>query len=283
MSAIYGLLWTRAESSSDHIVAVYQAALEMLPWDEELAWRACPADVRELVDAWAQVNRFGTAIEDFIELELTPAFLARAVDETGLDEHLILQWLREFDWSLDEDEAISFIRDWYAAGLPPAPPRGIDVHSKRGAKQLKRWVDAGFDLADGIRFPDLSLDDAITWRSAGFDARDANELLALDPDLTPDEALAFAQLGITAEARLAWVEYGFSADQARQWAAAGLRAADARLWRARDLRPGDVLPGRRLPPNLLPGTGYTSLSSLDRIPDPPGTRGRAAARRRTDE
>lgn len=289
VSVIYEIIWSVVESNPtrDEIAAVYRVATDVLTWDEQRALDTCPADTRELLDAWAAVGRTGEAASEVIELQLQPAELDDALAHTQLDEPALLSWLSSLNGELDDD-SIAFIRSWRERGLPGNPPPGAERYTDRDLDELQTWLDAGFDLYAANQLELAGLDTAIRWREAGFSEADTYELLRSDPALTPEEAHAFDNVGSARQQRREWIYYGFTAPQAAAWAAAGVTPYQARIWRACDKQPSDAQPGQHFPPQLLEGRRYIAFSQgadgemtntkWDEIPDPPGTRGRRARR-----
>jgi hypothetical protein len=289
VSAIYELVSAHAERRRDSEgAAVYRAARTVFGWDEDTAIAACPAHLRGLLDDWAAVGRIGENAGAFVESRLTPGLLDQLRRSTGLDEARALAWLDSLGTDVD-DETIAFITRWRAAGLPGDPPTGADRFLGREPQELRRWLDAGFDLYAADLLRRAGLDTALTWREAGFSEQDTYELLHDDPDLGPAEAHEF-DTGPAREQRRGWIYFGFDADQAAAWASAGVTPSRARVWRACSKTPADVRPGQRFPPELTAGRTYLAYSgpmnseygpfetAWDEIPDPPGTRGRRARR-----
>jgi hypothetical protein len=294
VSVIYDIIWSVVERNNieDEIAEVYRVASAVLTWDEHEALDACPADVRELLDAWADAGRVGEAASELIERRLAPRVLDDALERTQLDEPTLLAWASSLDTDLDDD-MINFINAWRARGLPGNPPTAASRYLERDLAELQTWLDAGFDLYAAAQLELAGLASAIRWREAGFDEADTYELLRCDPALTPEEASAFDEAGLPHERRRDWIYYGFTAAQAADWTAVGLTPYQARIWRACDKEPADVEPGQRFPPQLLKGRrfigfsrrgdGELTTSEWDEIPDPPETRGRRARRWRGDD
>jgi hypothetical protein len=289
VTAVYDLIWEHAERrTGSDVVAVYHAARTVLGWDEDTAVTACPHDLRELLQQWASAGRAGEAAGPLVERRINPDQLNRFVQGSGLDEASALAWLDSLGCEPD-DEAIAFITAWRAAGLPGDPPPHAGEYRGRDVIELRRWLDAGFDLYAAGRLHLAGLDTALRWRRAGFTAQDTYELLRDDPDLQPEEAHAFDAGPLSAQRR-GWIYFGFDAHQAAAWAAAGLTPSQARIWRACHKTPADVRDGHRFPPELTAGKTYFAYSSptqteygpletvWDELPDPPGTRGRRARR-----
>jgi hypothetical protein len=290
VSVIYEIVWSvveRSDTHDDEIAQVYRVATDILTWDEDRALEACPAETRELLDAWADAGRVGESAADLIEQRLHPADLNDALSQTQLDEPTLLAWIASLDADLDDD-MIGFINAWRQNGLPGNPPLGASRYLDRNPAELRSWLEAGFDLYAASQLEPAGLATAIRWRDAGFAEADTYELLRSDPALTPEEARAFDNAGPARERRREWIYYGFTATQAADWAAADLTPAQARLWRACGKTAHDVQPGQRFPRQLLEGRRYIgfgqhpdseiSNSEWDDIPDPIGTRGRRARR-----
>jgi hypothetical protein len=162
------------------------------------------------------------------------------------------------------------------------------------ARDLLSWsggqAAAGEWLADGFSFEEVgvwlgvSLQSAQVWRDFGFASEQARALVAADATLRPAEAVAFAEVGIAADARPLWVEAGFSAAQARDWTEVDVFPQEARLWRAMGLSVDDArwhraAGGGALPDDVQVGWTAYGPGRADRnygVVDPPGTRGRLA-------
>ena len=286
VSVIYEIIWSFVERSAtqDEIQEVYRVATDLLTWDEQRALDACPAETRELLDAWAGAGRIGEAGSTLIEQQVRPADLDDALARTRLDEPALLAWLSSLDSELDDD-TIAFISAWRARGLPGNPPPGAERYRERDVDELATWLDAGFDLYAADRLEHAGVATAIRWRAAGFDESDTYELLRSDPALTPEEARAFDDAGAALEQRREWIYYGFTAAQAAAWAATGLTPSQARIWRASGKQARDVQPGQRFPPGLIEGHHHagSSNSLWGQLPDAPGTRGRYARRANGDD
>ena len=286
--AIYELLWTTVpERTRDEIVAMYLAALDVLRWPADRALRTCPGEVRGLIEQWAAAGRAGEDAGPFVGRRLAPDDIARLTSGTGTDEETALAWLDSL-CADGIDQAVDFVVAWHAAELPGEPPSDAYRYLNRDPAELRRWLDAGFDLNAAAKLKLAGLDRSIEWRAAGFSDAETYELLRSDPALTPGEAYAFTAVGIADPDRREWIYYGFTAEQAASWAAAGLTPEEARLWRATDHQPTEVGTGRRLPSELTAGRTHIFVSShgdgrmhypmWDDLPDPPGTRGRRARR-----
>lgn len=289
VTAIYELIWKHTEQSRDsEIAAVYRAARSVFDWDEDTALAACPVELRGLLEEWAAADRIGEAASPFVERRITPGQLNRFMHGTGLDESRALAWLDSLGTAPDED-TIAFIAAWRAANLPGDPPIAASGYRDRDPGELRRWLDAGFDLHAAHKLELAGLDTALRWRQAGFSPQDTYELLRDDPDLTPEEARTF-DTGPVSEQRRGWIYFGFNAEQAAAWAAAGVTPSQARIWRAVRKAPADVQHGQRFPSELTAGKKYIAYSrpmdsvygpietTWDELPDPPGTRGRRARR-----
>jgi hypothetical protein len=294
VAMIYDIIWSVVERTAgrDEIAQVYRVAKDVLTRDEERALNACPAETRELVEAWAQAGRVGETAATVIEQRVKPADLADALSRTRLDEQTLLDWLASLETDLNDD-AIKFINTWRSTGLPGDPPSGAVRFSERDPAELQAWLDADFDLYAAAQLELAGLDTAIRWRDAGFDEADTYELLRSDPALNPEEARAFDSAGPARDLRREWIYYGFNATRAEDWAATGLTPTEARLWRACDKQPADVQPDQRIPPQLTQrrrhigisrsAGGEISYPEWDDLDDPPGTRGRRALRRAADD
>jgi len=120
-------------------------------------------------------------------------------------------------------------------------------------------------------------------RDSGFTSEQARALVAVDPTVTPEEVVAFDEVGIAADARIGWVEAGFSAAHARAWTDVDVFPQEARVWRAMGLSVDDArrhrAGGGALPDDAQVGSFGYSGGRADRnhgVTDPPGTRGRLA-------
>lgn len=289
VAVIYALIWEHTEHRrGSEVVAVYRAARTVFGWDEDTALAACPDKVRGLVQQWAAAGRVGEAAGPVLERRIAPDRLDSLLRATGLDEERALAWLDSLGGEAD-DETIAFIAAWRTAGMPGDPPASAGEYRGRDLGELRRWLDAGFDLYAAGKLEFAGLDTALRWRQAGFGAQDTYELLRDDPDLTPEQAHAFDS-GPVREQRRGWIYFGFDADHAAAWAAAGLTPSRARIWRACGKTPADVSHGQRFPPELTAGKTYIAYSRpidseygpfetcWEELPDPPGTRGRRARR-----
>lgn len=298
VEVVYSIVWSVVDPANpeDQIGEFYRAATEVLTWDEERALRECPPDIRALLDAWAANGRTGEEASAVVEFRLTPTTLSDAQNRTGLDEATLLAWLSALHGMYD-DATLEAIRRWNELGLPGNPPPEPRRFMQRNLEELNAFVDAGFDLYAADRLEYAGLEKAIAWREAGFDEADTYELLRSDPELTVQEARAFDDVDLDGDRRRPrrqeWIYYGFPAAEAAAWSAAGLTPYQARIWRAHAWQPSDVRPGQWLPPQLMGEHGYGGAfvrfgdgertnSAWDEIPDPPGTRGRNARRRRGD-
>ena len=244
--AVYDLVWKHTERRGDsEAAAVYRAARAVLAWDEDTAVAACSSELRDLLDDWAVAGRIGEAAGAFVELRMSPRRLDEFMRRAGLDETRVLGWLHSLGTDPD-DETIAFFTAWRDADLSGDPPTGLYRFRDRDPGELRRWLEADFDLyaADKLRL--AGLDTALTWRDAGFSEQDTYELLRDDPDLTPAEARAFDTSPVRGQRR-GWIYFGFDADEAGEWAGAGVTPSQARVWRAAHKTPADVLPGQRFP------------------------------------
>lgn len=195
VSVIYEIIWAVVELSDTHdeIAQVYRVATDVLTWDEDRALEACPAETRELLDAWADAGRVGESAADLIEQRLCPADLNDALSRTQLDEQTLLAWIASLESDLDDD-TIGFINAWRASGLPGNPPPGANRYLERDPAELRSWLESGFDLYAASKLKLAGLATAIRWRDAGFAEADTYELLRSDPALTPEEAEAAQQI-----------------------------------------------------------------------------------------
>lgn len=288
VQVIYEIIWSVVErcDTRDEIAQMYRVATDVLTWGEDRALEACPADTRDLLDAWADAGRLGESAADLIEQRLYPVDVNDALSRTQLDEPSLLAWIAALGTDLGDD-TIRFINTWRASALPGNPPPGASRYLERDPSELRTWLESGFDLHAASQLEVGGLATAIRWRDAGFTEADTYGLLRSDPALTPEEARAF-DAGPARERRSEWIYYGFTGAQAAAWAGTGLTPAQARLWRACGKTADDVEPGQRFPPHLIEGPrhmgwsqspdGEMSNSEWDEIPDPAWTRGRRARR-----
>ena len=158
----------------------------------------------------------------------------------------------------------------------------------RTPADLAPWLAAGLSVEDVAVWQAEDLERARTWHEAGFDAREARDLVRADATLTPAEARAFdaaAKLTQSApSARVRWVAAGFPPDEARAWTDIDIVASEARVWRALDRPIDEARKQRAAGGDVLPAgveLGWGAMGSdrddvSDGVTDPPGTRGAAA-------
>jgi hypothetical protein len=73
VTVVQEIVWSIVERTpgEDEIAKVYHAACDVLTWPESGALAACPSEIRELLDAWAQSGRTGEAAAAVIEAACT--------------------------------------------------------------------------------------------------------------------------------------------------------------------------------------------------------------------
>lgn len=277
-------------------VALYRGLTELLSWSETALWdwwehRGGPDPERaRCARAWAARGRNGEDSAALVLARLSPTDLdtltaPREQDGAELTEAQAVAWTRAAG-------PVERIVVWRRLGLPADPPplrpgrlRELDP------ADVADWFADGFALADVDRLHSLGLTRAQTWRAAGFTADDVNALLGADPTLTPDEAAAFAAVGLPAAERQAWVAAGFDAVDARAYTDLEVYPGEARVWRAHGLGPDHARAQRRDGGGPLPdqagelgwfayGTTGDRAQRSYQVADPPGTRGRLAHEQR---
>jgi len=246
MVAVLDAMWSITEDGPDVVADTYRAALDVQTWDAARVRSACSPEVRGVLDAWGARGRSGEAVARFVEWRLAPDAVDRLTAATGVDEPTALAWLTSLETD-DLDAAAATITAWRAAGLPGDPPPAAHRWAGRDTVELRRWLEAGFDLYAASQLQRAGLETAIAWRAAGFDEVDTYELLRSDPDLTPAEARAFDGVAERRE----WIHWGFTAEQARDWAAAGRTVRAARAARRDSRRGARLRHDRRQPPRSL--------------------------------
>jgi hypothetical protein len=273
-----------------------EAAREVLGWDEERIWDWWPGEWGVVARAWRDQGRTGEDAAPLIIAKLSPELLD-AFRENGFKDGEALDWMLAL--SATGPLALEWAERWRDLGYGPS-----DVMAglmDREPEEASRWLDAGFSLNDLRAFKGAPLEVARQWRDAGVSGPEARELLWLDNNLTPAEAGAFTQAGITPEDRRDWVRYGFDAAAARAWTDLGVYPTEARVWRAKGFDPEAAAPvltglspgADRLPPGdfnwsyrgALPPGSLPDFTDPDvrrtvyyTVEDPPGTRGIEAQR-----
>lgn len=277
-------------------VALYRGLTELLSWTETTLWdwwehREGPdPDGARCARAWAARGRDGEDSAALVLAHLSPTDLDTLTatceqDGAGLSEDQVVAWTRDAG-------PVERIVAWRRLGLPADPPplrpgrlRELDP------AEIADWFADEFTLDDVDKLHSLGLTHARTWRAAGFIADDVKALLNADPTLTPDEATAFAAVGLPAAARQTWVAAGFDAADARAYTDFEVYPGEARVWRAHGLGPDDARAQHRDGGGPLPDEagelGWFAYSTTgDRaqrsyqVDDPPGTRGRLAHEQR---
>ena len=268
---------------------VIQAARELLGWSEEQVWSWWVGPQADAARAWRSLGRVGQDVALLVVAGLGPAQTARLTGPVGdgggtLSERQAVAWSEKVG-GLDVDSRVDAIIGWRVLGLPADPPE--DEHQvlyETTPAAAGDWLSDGFSFEDVGVWLGESLQAAQVWRDVGFTSGQARALVAADPTVTPEEVVAFDDVGITADARLGWVEAGFSAAQARAWAEVDVFPQEARVWRAMDLSVDDARRHRAAGGGALPDhvqVGWTAYGPdrADRsygVTDPPGTRRRLA-------
>ena len=295
---ISGLLWlVRQVRDDDQLgwdsVALMRAAQRVLAGTEEEAWARWRGPRAKAAKAWREQRRDGPDIDRWIDLGLGPAevkALTAPVAEggAGLTAETIPRWCEAVCFGDPCEDVVERARAWRRAGLSADAPVGrlASVMVDHQPDEVGRWMAEGFTVVDIADWDARDLPRAMGWRAAGFDAREARELLLADPTLTPDEARSFDEAGIEPARRVRWVAAGFSATAAREWTDLDVVASEARVWRSLGLGPHEAraqhAAGARghLPVGFE--SGWAAFGS-DRddvsfgVADPPGTRGSVAA------
>jgi hypothetical protein len=183
------------------------------------------------------------------------------------------------------ESKVDVIIGWRNLGLPADPPE--DEHLvlyETTPAAAGDWLMDGFSFEDVGVWLGQSLQSAQLWRDSGFTAEQARALVSADPTVTPEEMVAFDEVGIAADARLGWVGAGFSAAHARAWTEVDVFPQEARVCREMGLSVDDArrhlsAGGGALPDDAQVGSfGYSGGRAARnyRVVDPPGTRGRPA-------
>jgi hypothetical protein len=289
VGVVLGLVarWCAECGRRDDCAGFTVAARELLSWPEERVWEWWSGPDADAARAWRLRGVIGEAASPLVRAGLGPAELAELTGgEAGLTEARAVAWCEAVGET--GPAAVARIRAWRALGLPAEPPAGGDrVLARMAPEHVAGWLAAGFDLSDVERLAGLPLAEALAWRSAGFAGSDVRLLLEADPTLQPREAVAFDEAGVEPADRLRWVGAGFDATEAAAWTALDVLPSEARVWRSVGYGPDDGQRLRRdgagpLPPGVR--VGWTAQGDNDRasrsygVTDPPGTRGRFAAR-----
>ena len=275
-------------------------ARELFSLTEEQVWDWWAPAPGHPARRWRAAGRTGRDVARLLLLDVGPDDLARlaaaAPDGAGLTEAQAVRWCE----CVGETgaEAVRRVLAWRRLGLPAEPPGHLMLLVEDPAG-VEPWLRAGFDVTGAEQLAPFGVEVATAWRAAGFDATTTASLLAADPVVTPQEALAFTAAGLDDRDRTAWLEAGFDAATAARWTAAGVLPNEARVWRAEHLGPDDAARHRAahpadpadpvLPPGVQVGWFAYASSTPDRaargygVTDPPGTRGRLAAVRHPDD
>lgn len=260
------------------------AARVLLRWAEEQVWESWRGPEAEAAVAWRRLGRTGEVAADVVLAGLGPSDVAALTEpgaEAALTEPQAVAWARALGKT--GNDAVRTVRACRAVGLPPDPPEGLGlVMEEMSPDQVAEWLAAGFGFDDVVTLCSLALEQAVAWRTAGFAAAEVRQLLRADRTLTPAEASAFTDAGITGKARIRWVETGFDAAEARDWTELDVLPDEARVWRSVGKGPADARDHRQdgggpLPPDV--NVGWTAVGRNDRatrrygVVDPEGTRG----------
>ena len=278
----------RAFENGDDSTAepVTRAVGEMMSWNEEQLWDRWEGPHAEAAAGWRRVGRVGDEAADVVLAGLRPSDIAALTgDGAGgvLTEEQAVAWAHAV--GATGDEAVLRIRAWRALGLPADPPEGLGrMDEDMTPDAVAEWLQAGFGFDDVATLSGLPLERALPWREAGFSSDEVHELLRADWTLTPEEASAFTDTGITGKARIRWLEAGFDAGDARAWTDLDVLPNEARVWRSLGKSPADARPhrdvgGGPLPPDIEVGwvsTGGGRGNMSYQVRDPEGTRGRYA-------
>lgn len=268
---------------------VAEAAGGLLTWSEEQVWSWWEGPQADVARAWRRLGRTGQDVAPLVVAGLGPADMVRLSSPVtdggaGLSERSAVAWV-ERAGGPDAPSTVQAIVGWRALGLPVDPPD--DEHRvlhHTSPAVAGAWLTDGFSLADVGVWLGVSLQSARLWRDSGFTPEQAQALLTADPTLTPDDAVAYDDVGIAADTRPLWVEAGFDASAARDWTGADTFPQEARVWRAMGLSLDDArrhraVGGGALPDDVQVGWVAFGTGRADRnygVTDPPGTRGRLA-------
>jgi hypothetical protein len=277
-----------------------EAARDVLTWDEERVWDWWPGEWGVVARAWRAQGRTGEDAAPLIIAKLPPELL-EAFREHGFDDTEALDWML----ALSATGVLALERAEGWRGLGYGPGDVLIGLMDREPSEAARWLEDGFSLSDLRAFKGAPLETAREWRAAGVSGSEARELLWLDHRLTPAEARAFTDAGISPEDRRDWVRFGFDAAAARNWTDLDVYPGEARVWRAQGYDPAsaadvlaDLAPGTpRLPkghfawvrrpsdePDVRPRSELGLSDPAFRrsvhysVEDPPGTRGVDAER-----
>jgi len=269
---------------------VIEAAGELLGWSEEQVWSWWGGPQADAGRAWRSIGRVGQDVAMLVVAGLGPEQTARLTGPVsdggaGLSERQAVVWSEKVGGPV-ADSKVDAIIGWRVLGLPADPPE--DEHLvlyETTPAAARNWLADGFSFEDVGVWLGESLQSAQVWRDFGFTAKQARALVAADPTVTPEEVVAFDDIGIAQVARLGWVEAGFSAADARAWTEVDVIPQEARVWRAMGLSVDDArrhraAGGGALPEGVQVGSFSYSGGRADRsygVADPPGTRGRLAA------
>jgi len=264
---------------------VIEAARDLLGWSEEQLWSWWGGPQSDAARAWRELGRMGQDVALLVVAGLGPAQTARLTGPVrdggaGLSERQALAWAEKVGWP-DAESKVDAIIGWREVGLPADPPQ--DEHL---VLYETTPAAAGDWLADGFSFEDVwlgqSVQSAQMWRHFGFTSEQARSLLEVDPTVTPEEVVAFDEVGIAADARMGWLEAGFSAADAQAWTEVDVFPQEARVWRSIGLSVDDArrhraAGGGPLPDDVQVGWFGYGGGRADRnygVADPSGTRGR---------
>ncbi|WP_345506834.1 hypothetical protein [Terrabacter aeriphilus] len=294
VNVVVRMIWLRLEHDDSGPAAVLAVAREILAMTADEVWQVVPPEMRAAAEAWSAAGRSGEDVAELVCRGLHPVHLERLRAAGPVDEALTdaqaAAWVGAVASSeVDTAAAVERVAQWRELGVP-APDGDCRPWplSDIAPSEARTWIQAGFGVDELETWLGVDLADAEKWRSAGFEARVARDLLLADPQLTPVEARAFDAVGVTVEARTRWVATGFSAAEARAWTDLDVVPAEARVWRSVGIGPegadAQLASGRDasppLPSGVAVGWGAMGTGRDDvnyGVVDPPGTRGSAAA------
>ncbi|MEO8518074.1 MAG: hypothetical protein ABI438_02755 [Dermatophilaceae bacterium] len=274
---------------------VLEAGRELLSWSEEQVWSWWGGPQADAAREWRDLGRVGEEAAALVVAGLGPAHTARLTGPVrnggaGLSERQALAWA-EAVGRPDADSKVEAIVGWRSLGLPADPP--ADEHMvlyDTSPSAARDWLEDGFSFEDVGVWYGVSLKSAREWRDRGFTSEQARALVVADGTLSTEEALAFDEVGVDADARPLWVEAGFTAAQARDWTDVDVLPQEARVWRAMSLGVVDARRHRAAGGGAVPddvqvgwvevgwtGHGPGRAARVYGVTDPPGTRGRLAS------
>jgi hypothetical protein len=273
--------------------ALVEAARDLLSWPEEQVWSWWRGPQADVAREWRRLGRVGPDVAGLVVAGFGPAHTARLTGPVGtggagLSERQAVAWAERVDGP-DAESTVEAIIGWRALDLSADPPEDVNLElSAITPAEAGAWLADGFSLEELGVWLGVSLQSARAWRDSGFQPATGRALIEADATLTPAEAVAFEEVGISAEARLRWVESGFSPAQAQAWTEVDVFPYEARVWRAKglsleDARRQRAAGGGALPDDDAPLGGFEygagRADMIWGVVDPPGTRGQLAADR----